>query len=457
VKARLHTLALLLLLGSSAIPAPVRAQAIWGQSTTSVRGFVRPANGDVATYLPFYERVELHVRRLGVEGLSLHTAFWGLLDVVDLQDRYRTSGDMTTFYLQYRGPEEGRLKVLRGLEVAAGRQLVALGPTLLEQVDGGKLHYRHPSGLEVGLFGGAPTGTRVAFAPWPVDEDSYSQGYGWLAGGRLGFMELGRLTGGLSFVHRRYHGRIADNDLGMDLSCRPLSALELAASGAVSLEALRPKQVRVDATAAPLRPLTLSAGYLFSSPDLFIPRTSIFAVFSEETFQEAALEARWQTTRVLTLEGAYGRRFYATAGGKTTEDASSGANRASVRAVLRFGQTLQGRATALFERLEAPDNATSRARLAVFLPLLLVRRPIGVILDLDTFVLDDALRDARFSLTGSGFVEVPLRPSLRLLAGGSGGTSPLLRKEGSFLVRLTWDFAVPAQDAPVQVQRGRLP
>ena len=72
-------------------------------------------------------------------------------------------------------------------------------------------------------------------------------------------------------------------------------------------------------------------GYRFTSPDLYVPRSSIFSVFSEETYQEAGIDARWQATRALSLEAGYGLRFYnAAADGRAGADYK---NRASVRSL----------------------------------------------------------------------------------------------------------------------------
>jgi hypothetical protein len=188
---------------------------------------------------------------------------------------------------------------------------------------------------------------------------------------------------------------------------------------------------------------------------VWVPRTSIFAVFSEETFQEAALDGRWEATRVLTLDAGYGRRFYSAA--RDGRDGTAGANRASARATIRFGEQRAGRGLAEVERVEAPDNAFTRLRLATSVPLRLARRLVSCIVDLDLFVLDDATRDTQVSFTGGAWVEVPLRPNVRVMAGGTASTTPLLQQAGTFLLRLTWDFETPSPDRAVLVQRGRLP
>ena len=447
--------------------APAAARTLWGRSTTYARGFVQPAGEGRLTHLPFYELLELHSANLGPDGLSVHTQVWGMVDALDLQDTSRVSGDVNTLFLRYRLPGEGKLSFLHGLELVAGRQFVALGPTLMEQLDGGKLHYLHSTGVELGVFGGAPTGLRMIRSPWPSDDDEYEYGYNWIIGGRLGYVNMGWLSGGVSFAHRRYDGLVADSDLGGDLSYSPLRWLDLSGDLTFSLEAERIKQARGSVALRPWRRWSFALGYRYSSPDLWIPRSSIFAVFSEESFQEAFADTRWRATRRLSLEAGYGRRFYgghehdsADAGDHT--DLREGANRAVLRASYRPAFAEGARLVAEVGRLESPDNAANRLRLASTLPLPLFGRTFQLVADVDFFVLDEPLRESRVSLVASAYVEAPLRSGLRLLAGGSGGVSPLMQNIGSFTVRLTWDFELaggkPGKATPplVRVRRGGL-
>ena len=441
-----------------AAPATAQTSGLWGRSTTYARGFVRPADQEAAQYLPFYELLELSTRDLGTPGLSIDASLWAMVDARDIQDTSRATGDINALYISYRAPEEGALSFLHGLELTAGRQFVTLGPTVLEQVDGGKAHYIHTSGVEVGVFGGVPTGMRVIYNPWPVEGDLYSRGSNWVVGGRLGYVGLGYTSAGVSYVHRRYVSEVADHDIGLDLSISPLSWLDLSGAATLSIEAMRMKEARGTIAVRPLRSLAINAAYRFSSPDLWIPRTSIFAVFSQESFHEAALEARYRLSRTISLEGAYGRRFYlphehdsATVG--QHDDELTGANRASLRGTWRFVQG--GRGVLSLERVEMSDNAANRARLATALPLHLLGRQFHLVADLDLMVLDETVRGTRFSFLAGAYLRAPILDSLTVLAGGSGGVSPLLSQVGTFTVRLTWEFDA-FTGGGVSVKRGRM-
>ncbi|MCC6751102.1 MAG: hypothetical protein IT371_25840 [Deltaproteobacteria bacterium] len=440
-------------LGPLGLARRVEAQALWGRSTTYLRGFVRPGADETLTYLPFTEAIELHADRLGPEGLSLHTSFWGAVDLLELQNRYRLTGDLASIYLAYRAPETGRFKALRGLELAVGRQFVALGPTVLEQLDGGKLQYTHRSGFQLGLFGGVPSGVRVLSQSWPIDEDRYGYGYNWLAGARVGYLSLGKLALGSSFVHRRYRGRLADQDWGFDASYQPTSWLDLSGTTTLSLVALRLKHARASATFYLPKEVTLDVGFQMHTPDLFVPRSSIFAVFAETTFHELRADALWQVSRRVSVEAGYGRRFYGD-GMAEAQGERPGANRVSVRGTVRYGADARGRAVLEAERIEAPDNAVNRVRLATTYPFPFWRERLRLTLDVDFYVLDELAREVRTSLTGAAYLEAALSEQLRLLAGGSVGTTTLMREASTLLVRLSWDFGVPSPSGAVRVQRG---
>lgn len=448
-----------LLIGPAAPSA--RAQSLVGRSTTLVHGYVRPGDADVGAYLLFSELLEVRTQDLGLPGLHLNASFWGRADALDLEDTHRVTGDLNTLFVRYEAPAEGPMKVLHGLQLTVGRQFVALGPTLLSPVDGGLAHYLHPSGFELALFGGAPTGIRLDTMAWPTLADAYSRDLDWLVGGRVGYVNLGFLSGGASYIYRSTGDLTAESDLGVDVTASPLSFLDISGLATLSLEALRMKEARGTLGVRPLSALSVVAGYRFSSPDLWVPRSSIFSVFSEETFQEAFVEARYRVGRTVTLDGAYGRRFYAApeldpegraaASGGVGEP--GGANRASARASYRH---LAGaRAMAEVERVEMLDNASNRLRVAGSLPFALAGQAVQVVVDLDAMVLDEPLRGSRFSFVGGGYLKVPVVSGLTLLAGGSGGTTPLLRSLGTFTVRLTWEVEAGPSRGPTQVLAGR--
>jgi len=443
-------------------PATAQTRGLWARSTTYARGFVVPADQDVARYLPFYELVELKTRDLGLQGLSVDASMWGMVDALDLQETGRATGDINVLSISFRAPAEGTLSVLSGLEITAGRQFVALGPAVLEQVDGGKARYLHSSGLEVGVFGGVPTGMRIVYTPWPTESDHYKRGGAWIVGGRLGYVDLGLVSGGVSYLHKRFAGEVAHHDIGADLNVSPLTWLDLGGAATLSLEALRLKDARGTVALRPLRGLSLTAGYRFSSPDLWIPRTSIFAVFSQESFHEAGLDARYRISRTLSVEGGYGRRFYlahshaegsASAAAGHHDDELTGANRASLRGTWRF--VPGGRGTLGLERVESSENAANRARLAAALPLHLLGRTFHIVADLDLMVLDETVRGERLSFMAGGYLRAPITPCLGLLAGGGGGFTPLLSRTGNFTVRLTWEFDA-FTGGGVAVKRGRM-
>ena len=443
------------------VPTVAGAQAgISGRLSTYATGRALPSAGERARFLRFIQLVDLDARP-GAAGLTVHASFWAAVDAGNRIEIERPSGDVSTLYVRYVAPAKPRWRWLRGVTLTLGRQLVVAGPNLLEQVDGAQLAYTHPqSGVQLVAFGGAPSGVRLTQQPFALGDDSFNyRSASWVAGGRLGYLDVGgALRGGVSYVQRRYGGDIAQQDISADASLsllrgsRPLS---LSALGTVSLEALALKEVRASADFRPWRKLDIALRYQYSRPDLWVPRTSIFSVFSDESFQEAAADIAWRVKRRLRLRAAYGRRFYGAVGlpdvgdiaaGERNSDERSGANRALLELswgflVRRWGGG-SGRLVARVERLEAPDaNAYNRLRLAAALPTLVLWRPMQLVADIDMFVLDQRINGVRFGLLARAFVQVALRPELRLLVGGGGGISPLMSSQGSFLVRLSWQFS----------------
>ncbi|MCA9669903.1 MAG: hypothetical protein KC503_30115 [Myxococcales bacterium] len=448
--------------------AQLAAPGVNARLSTYATGRVLPGATERARFLRFIQLVDLDGRP-NLAGLSVHASFWAAVDVGNERlEIDRGSGDISSLYLRYVAPAKPRFGWMRGITLTVGRQFVSAGPTTLEQIDGVELRYTHVnSGIQLVAFGGAPSGIRLTNQPFALGNDDYDYGESWVVGGRLGYVDFGGIVrGGVAYVQRRWNGEIAQQDVSADLSLsllRGSAPLTLNAIGTMSLEALDLKEVRASLDFQPFRRLDLALGYRYSRPDLWIPRTSIFSVFSDETFQEASADVGLRITRGLRLRAGYGRRFYwsiglTPVGNDPTvayENQADGANRAmaelSWRFLIRRWGGGSGRVIARVERLEAPeDNAYNRARLAAAIPFIL-RAPIRIVADVDAFFLDNEINGTRYGLLARGFVEIaPFCPCFKILVGGGGGISPLLSKQGTFLVRLSW------QQSTFKAAAGRL-
>ena len=426
-------------------------------SDTHFSGRLLPGASGPTRHMPFAEFVRLRAADIGVEGLSVEASAWGQVELMDVIDD-RATGDVSVLSLEYLAPAES---MLGGLRVRIGRQFISAGPSILEQLDGGMASYTLPFGLQIAAFGGVPTGIRFVHQPWIVGKHGDDYGANWVLGGRLGY-RLGDMLGvGVAYRHKRYRGLVAHHEVGWDLTASPLSWLELLADGAVELTAERLKEARVAAIFHPVRTLDLEAGYRFVSPDLHVPRSSIFAVFSDDVHQQAYLEAHWSRWRWLDTSAEIGVRIYGEscsgAGAKEICDDAAATISGALRAVFRVGPDGQHRLVLEAERLGTPEEGLTRLRAGARMPLV---AGLSLAVSADAFFIDsredEAAASARtdWSFAGSGYLSYRLPHNLSVLAGGTGMVTPIFSSAGSFMVRLSWMTDGPSRPSAVSVQRS---
>jgi hypothetical protein len=216
-----------------------------------------------------------------------------------------------------------RLRDPRGRgEVRGGRFVFATGAIRPVQVDGA-------SALGRAAWGG----TLEAMAGVPVVPRFGTRAYDWIVAGRVAQSvgERAPVKAGVSYVQRRAHGEIADEELGADVAAVPLRWLDLAARGAYDLTspgiadalvsvAARKGDVRVEGFAT------------HRSPSRLIPATSLFSVLGDVPSDMIGSTVRWNAAPRLDVwaTGA-GQRIGFDYGGN-----------ASVRALLRLDDTGRG-------------------------------------------------------------------------------------------------------------------
>jgi len=456
-----------LLLYCCATAGAARAEEQRARLSTYLRAFPRPGVDEPRESLQLYELLRLHSRDVGWRGVSVQADLWGRIELLDLdigrEDEGRARGDVSVLLVEYRAPYKSRLE---GLRLRLGRQFVAAGPSLVEQLDGGMASYRLPFGLELTAFGGLCTGLRFFEQPWPVGTDDSRFGGNWVVGGRVGYRFGDLAAVGVSYRHKRYDAELAHEEVGWDATASPLSWLDLIGHGAVELVTLRLKELRAGVRAHPWRRLAAGLGYRFVSPDLFIPRTSIFAVFADDPRQEVYAEADWRPRRWLRLFAEGAARVYSESctyndiDGGVCEDSGLVTASALLRADLWLGSARRFRLTFEAQRVGAPERGFTRLRAAARLPLI---HRLTASADVDFFVLDRdegtstlaAAGKAAASVSGSAFLAYPLRDDLRLLAGGNVLATPLFKSAGALLVRLDWLIDVPARPAArVRISRS---
>jgi hypothetical protein len=183
-----------------------------------------------------------------------------------------------------------RLREPHGLgEVRGGRFVVATGAVRPVQIDGAHLIARAPTGTTAEAFGGTPVVPRFG-----------DRAYDWLAGGRVAQSIASRATIGASYVQRRSHGDIADDEVGADFAAVPAPWLDVAARGAYDIASPGIADALLSA-AARSRDWRVEAFASHRSPSRLLPATSLFSVLGDFPSQMVGTTAKWRAAPRLDL------------------------------------------------------------------------------------------------------------------------------------------------------------
>ena len=361
-----------------------------------------------------YESFALSARADGgdwLQDVRILARGWGRLTIGPPFDEHRTAGDLDSFFV------EGRV-LKRHLLLRLGRQLAVGGAVRATQVDGlaadGVIAYGFGAQAWVGV---------------PV-QPRFSQASGdFLTGARLFWRQAFDSEVGASYVYALRRGYLARNDLALDGSWTPVRPVTVSGLLQWSLEEARLAEARLQALWQVSRKLQLVGDVQRTAPDLFLDRSSIFAVFSEERRDEAggevvyrplqplSLEADWHW---LKLEGGHGHRGGARATYRTPYGGSYGAE-------LRL--------------VTEPDNGYKLARLFGIRKL---PRDVTVTLDLDAYWLEREINAEKRSFVATLTSGWAFLPNWEAMLAGSFGTTPYFERRVQVIARLTYRFGLPA-------------
>jgi hypothetical protein len=228
----------------------------------------------------------------------------------------RTDASADVLVLTFRLREPHGLGDLRG-----GRFVFASGAIRPIHLDGGSVLARAPWGSMIEAFGGAPVVPRFG-----------ERAYDWVAGGRASQSVASRVTVGSSYVQRRIHGDLANEEVGADFAAVPSAWLDLAAKSAYDLGSSGVADALVSA-AIRVEPVRVELFATHRSPSRLLPATSLFSVLGDFPSQVAGTSIRWFAAPRLDLWG--------TAAAQRVGDELGG--NGSLRALLRTDD--QGRGT----------------------------------------------------------------------------------------------------------------
>jgi len=362
---------------------------------------------------PIYESFSLFARSDGTDWLQdvrVVARGWARLTLGPPFDGHRTAGDVDSLFF------EGRL-LKRHLVLRVGRQLAVGGAVRATQFDGVTARGLVAYGFGAELFGGAPVQPRFGVSRGDA-----------LAGGRVFWSRAFDSEVGASFVYALRRGYLARKDLALDGSYTPLRTVTVSGLAQWSLEEKRLAEARLQALWQVTQKIQLTADVQRTSPDLFLDRSSIFAVFAEEVRNEAGGEVVWRILRPLSLsadwhwlrvEGGHGHRGGARATFRTPQGGSYGAE-------LRL--------------LTEPDNGYKQARIFATRRL---PRDLTVTVDLDAYWLEREINAQKRSFVATATCGWAFHPNWETMLAGSLGTTPYFERRAELIARLTYRFGLP--------------
>lgn len=336
---------------------------------------------------------------------------WGRVTFGDSFDTHTVAGDVDSFFL------EGRI-LKRHLLVRLGRQLATGGAVRATQFDGLSLDGVVSGGFGAQAWVGVPTQQR------------FSQSSGdFLTGGRLFWRHAFDSELGASYVYQLRRGYVQRSDVAADGSWTPVRTVTVSGLAQWSLEAERFAEGRLSALWQVEKRLQLVADFQHTSPELFIDRSSIFWVFSEENRDEVGGEAVFRPMPQISLEADW-HFLHVVAG-----DGNRGGARATYRAQTgtNYGAELR--------YLDQPDNGYTLGRVFGVRKL---PRNITVTIDLDAYWLKKDINATNHAYVGTLTGGWAFSPRWEAMLAGSLGTTPYFERRTEVIARVAYRFGIPA-------------
>ena len=388
--------------------APARAQTVDATATSLISGRQDPRDGSVHTIVPFYENLAILATDLKnplVQDTRIVLSAWGALTAAEQPAGNDASGDVDLAFV------EGTLD-RRRMQLRAGRQLIFGGAARALPLDGVDVRSRLFDGVSVDVYGGVPATPKFAV----------NQGDG-AAGGRVFWRPSPSIETGASFVHVLGEGRIDRQEAGVDARFSPRSSFSVTALALWSTVETRLAEAQLLTIWQPVRKVEISLDAARQSPDLLIPRGSIFSVFAEETRDELG--------GGLYLRPLVPLRIYLD--GHAIADESGVGARAGGRATLSFFGTTFGAET---RAVELPSKGFVELR--GFASRRFYERAF-VTLDSESVWLDPAVNGQTNSLTVSGSLGCDVGSGWMLVGNALGGQTPLLERRFEVMAKLVYN------------------
>ena len=402
-----------------AVWAPVAAaQVTEANSTTVLRLQPDWQAGNTRTGFWGTEIVGLTVRGIemsGVDDLKIQLSAWGQL--ASLSDPVGTgngtTGDIDLLYVQ------GSM-FQRRLNLTLGRQLVSGGAARVLQLDGVNATVAIAKGFGVQAYAGAPVVSRFNY---PVGEFAF--------GGRAFWRPSYGSEIGVSFIEILSGGVVSREDLGVDGRWVILPDLAVTASGILNLRAVRFADADLTVSWQVLPTVEIFVKGQHTSPDLFLPMTSIFSVFANINNDALGAGVFWQALPRLAFYGEYQRLWVDGGNGDEAE------LRVTYRITRKATVGLDARFLYVPMNGVVPGNGINDFRAWVLYPL---TQKIKLSGDVDWTILHNEINQGDDSLVGTGSVTWAFAPGWNGMLSGSVGTTPFFQARYTLTARIGYDF-----------------
>lgn len=413
MSARQNILAVLCGVGVTVSAGAVHAQRLDASATTLLAGRQDPRDGRVYTVVPAYQSLQLRLSEIPsqyVDDLKLVVNAWGQLAFGDAREMLL--GDLDAGYL------EGSL-FKRHVQLRLGRQMVFGGAFRALQMDGATVNVRIVKGLHLTGIGGAPVTPRFGTSRGDA-----------VGGARLSYRLNWESELGFSFVHVTDKGKIARQDVAWDLRVQPHRTLALSGFAVLSTREVRLAEADAQLVWQPHRIVEVYADWRRLAPDLFIPRSSIFSVFSQETRDEAggSIFLRphgrvrlWAHSHFISAEAGFGHRT-----GLKATFLLGEAHDTQLGLEVRWHQLPEDRG---FQQFRA--FAFTRPLPSLFITL-----------DADTYRLDRPLNGQQLSFTGAATIGYDIGRGFRAVLSLVGDTTPLVESRFEGMLKIAWNSTV---------------
>jgi hypothetical protein len=405
-------------LGHVAIPvvlavAPhlAAAQTIDATTTAMSQGLVDPRDG-VA------HNVDPNILSLSLTATDLKTPYadfrvvvsgWGAATGGQPVDPHVLSGDLDVAYVE--------ASALNGdLTLRAGRQFIVTGSAQMLEIDGASLTAAAHTGPGITVFGGAPTVPRFATA------------LGDAVAGVRGFYRFSFDTEiGASYIYLLDHGILAREDAGVDGRAQLTPKLNVSGFAVASVVEARLVEANLTAGYQLLPNLLLSLDCRRLSPDLYLLRSSILSVFTEETEDDAGAQFFWQPHNRVSIDGDYHVVF---------EPPPEGVgHRAGTSIRFRLGPERKTQVGVEGRLLYLPTNGYWQAR--AFATQRLWDHAF-ITLESDNYFFQQPVNGVRQSITGTATAGYEFTPGWTATISGMTGETPFLYREIQGIAKLTW-------------------